>query len=159
MMNIDVQPVPAAGQTAPDFTLPSTSGTTVSLADFRGKRHVLLAFFPAAFTSVCTTEMCAFSEQFDVFAERDVAVLPISVDAIPSLKEYKAKYAMRTDLLSDFRREVSARYGVLNPDRFASRRAYFLIDKAGVVRWAHVEEHGGFRRENEEILEHIAAMG
>ena len=159
MISIDVQPVPAVGATAPDFTLPSTAGRTVTLSDFRGQRHVLLAFFPAAFTSVCTQEMCAFSEQFDVFAGKDVAVLPISVDAIPSLKEYKAKYAMRTDLLSDFKREVSAAYGVLNPERFLSLRAYFLVDKAGLVRWAHVEEHGGFRRENEEILEHIAALG
>ncbi len=55
-------------------------------------------------------------------------------------------------MLSDFKREVSREYGVLIPDRFYSNRAYFLIDKVGVVRWAHVEAHPGLRRENPDIL-------
>ncbi len=159
MSDLAVQPVPAVGSPAPDFTLPSTGGGTVTLSDFRGKRHVLIAFFPAAFTSVCTAEMCAFNEQFDAFAGRDVAILPISVDAVPSLREYKAKYAMQTDLLSDFRREVSARYGVLDVARYASGRANFQEDREGTLRWAHVEEHTRERRENEEILARIAELG
>ena len=149
---------PAVGTVAPDFTLSSTSGEKVTLSSFRGQQPVLLAFFPAAFTSVCTTEMCAFSEDYDRFAEQGVAVLPISVDATPSLKAYKEQYALKTDLLSDFRRDVSRAYGVLNEERFNSQRAYFLIDRGGIVRWAHVEAHGGFRRENAEILAEIAKL-
>ena len=149
---------PAAGERAPDFTLPSTSGEEVTLRDFRGERAVLLAFFPLAFTSTCTTELCAFSEDFDQFEGNGVAVLPISVDSVPTLKEFKAKHAMHADLLSDFKREVSRAYGVLIEDRFFSTRAYFLIDREGVVRWAHVEENPSHRRENSEILERIAEL-
>ena len=146
--------VPSIGAMAPDFTVPSTAGESVTLSAFRGHKHVLLAFFPAAFTSVCTSELCAFGEDFDQFASQDVEVLPISVDNVPSLNEFRSKYGMRTALLSDFRREVAPAYGVMLPSLVANR-AYFLIDKAGVVRWVHVEEHPGHRRENAEILEAI----
>jgi peroxiredoxin (alkyl hydroperoxide reductase subunit C) len=154
-----VSRVPAVGDAAPDFTLPSTAGGTVTLSSFRGERNVLLAFFPAAFTSVCTTEMCAFRDDYDAFTGHDVVVFPVSVDNTPSLREYKAKYEMPVDLLSDLKREASSAYGVLHPERFVANRAYFLIDKAGIVRWAHVEEHGGHRRENAEILAEIAKLG
>ena len=150
--------IPPVGAPAPDFTLASTSGQTVTLSALRG-RNALLAFFPLAFTSTCTAEMCAFSEDFDAFATRDVVVLPISVDAVPSLKEFKKQQDMKTDLLSDFKREASRAYGVLNEDTFYSKRAYFLIDKSGIIRWAHVEEKAGMRRENAEILEQIGKLG
>ncbi len=114
------------GAVAPDFALPSTAGTDVTLSSFRGRKHVLLAFFPLAFTSTCTAENCAFSEDYDAFERAGTTVLPISVDSVPTLKEYKAKHAMRQDLLSDFKREVSRTYGVLLEDRFFSKRAYFL---------------------------------
>lgn len=151
--------VPAVGEPAPDITLPSTSGETVTLSSFRGERNVLLAFFPLAFTGVCTTEMCAFRDDYNDFLGKDVVVFPVSVDATPSLKEFKAKYEMPVDLLSDFKREAATAYGVLIPDKFFANRAYFLIDKAGIVRWAHVEEHPGKRRENAEILAEIAKLG
>lgn len=143
------------GATAPDFTLASTSGARVTLSSYRGQRHVLLAFFPAAFTSVCTSELCAFGDDFDAFSSADVEVLPLSVDNVPALKEFKNKYGMKVELLSDFRREAAAAFGVLRPDTYTSERAYFLIDKDGVVRWSHVEEHPGLRRENAEILSAI----
>ena len=151
-------PIPAIGSVAPDFTLDSTGGS-VTLSAFRGKQHVLLAFFPLAFTGVCTAEMCAFGDDFDAFASRDVAVLPISIDAVPSLQEFKAKHAMRVELASDFKREVSRAYGTLIEERFFSTRAYFLIDKTGVLRWSFVEETPGTRRENSEILAEIAKLG
>jgi peroxiredoxin len=150
--------VPVVGEVAPDITLPSTAGGTVTLSSFRGRQHVLLAFFPAAFTSVCTAELCAFGEDYRAFAGHDVVVLPISVDNTPSLREYKAKYELPVDLLSDLKRHASIAYGVLHPERFVAERAYFLIDKDGVIRWAHVEEHGGKRRENAEILAEIATL-
>jgi len=149
---------PQIGAVAPDFTLPSTAGTDVTLSAHRGQAHVLLAFFPLAFTSTCTAENCAFSEDYDRFARAGVAVLPISVDSVPTLKEYKAKYAMRQDLLSDFRRDVSRSYGVLLEDRFFSKRAYFLIDRQGIVRWSHVEAELGARRDDAELLQRIAAL-
>jgi peroxiredoxin len=148
-------PVPSVGSLAPDFTLPSTSGEPVTLSAYRGRHPVLLAFFPLAFSGVCTAEMCAFTEDYDQFAGRGVVVHPVSVDSKYALREFKAKHAMQVELLSDFCREVSALYGVLLPERSYSTRAYFLIDAGGVVRWAHVEETPGTRRDNAELLREI----
>lgn len=120
---------------------------------------MLIAFFPLAFTSTCTKEMCAFADDFDQFAGKGVVILPISVDSYATLKEYKQKLGMKVDLLSDFRRDVSSLYGVLLMDRYYSARSYFLIDANGILRWVHVEDNQSNRRENSEILEHIAALG
>jgi peroxiredoxin len=146
------------GDPASDFTLPSTSGSDVSLSSYRGRSNVLLAFYPLAFTSTCTAENCAFSEDFEQFATAETVVLPISVDSVPTLKEYKAKYQMKQDLLSDFKREVSRRYGTLLDDKFFSSRAYFLIDKQGVLRWMHTEARLGDRREDAELLLAIRSL-
>ena len=148
---------PAVGTPAPDFTLPSTSGANVTLSQLRGK-NVLLAFFPLAFTSTCTTELAAFSNDYAQFQSADTVVLPISVDSIPTLKEFKAKGHMSIDLHSDFKREVSRAYGVLNEEKFFSNRAYVLIDAKGVVRWTHQEADNSQRRENAELLEQLAAL-
>ena len=150
-------PLPATGATAPDFTLPATSGENVTLSGLRGKK-VLLAFFPLAFTSTCTEELCAFSTDYGAFQSADTVVLPISVDSIPTLKEFKAKERMSVDLLSDFKREVSRRYGVLNEERFFSNRAYVLIDANGLVRWTFQEADNRSRRENAELLDQLAAL-
>ena len=150
--------MPAVGSVAPDFTLPSTSGSEVTLSGLRGK-NVLLAFFPLAFTRVCTAELCSFSDDYGAFRDANTEVLPISVDSIPTLREFKAKERISVDLLSDFKREVSRRYGTLLEDRFHSNRAYILIDGDGIVRWTFAEEATGHRRENAELLEQIRALG
>ena len=126
----------------------------MTLSALRGK-NVLLAFFPLAFSSVCTAELCDLRDDYDTFASKDVVIVPISVDSVDSLREFKAKHAMKTDLASDFKRDVSRLYGTLLEDRFYSNRAYFLIDRDGVVRWAHVEDRPGLRRTNAEILAEI----
>ena len=148
---------PVAGDRAPDFTADSTSGQPVTLSSFEGKKRVLLAFFPLAFTSTCTTEMCDLSAGFDQFASEDVEVIPISVDSVPTLKEFKLKHQLRVDLVSDFKRDISRAYGVLLADRFFSARAYFLVDRSGTISWAHVEANPGLKRSNAEIFEQIAA--
>ncbi len=149
--------VPLVGSLAPDFTLRNTAREDVSLSSLRGQ-NVLVAFFPLAFTSTCTAEVCAFNDDYDVFAECGVTVLPVSVDSDATLKEFRAKYGLRTEMLSDFRRTASRAYGVLLEDFFFANRAYFLIDREGIVRWAHVEENAGKRRENAEILAEIAKL-
>lgn len=101
--------------------------------------------------------MCAFSEDYGAFAEAGVTVLPLSIDAKPSLQEFKAKYQMQVDLLSDIKREATKAFGVLRPASYTSQRAYFLIGTDGVIKWAHVEEHPGNRRENGELLDAIKA--
>lgn len=158
MTSTQLQNTPQIGDLAPDFTARSTSGSEVSLSSFRGKRNVLLAFFPLAFTGTCTKELVCFTEDFDQFAGKGVDILPISVDSTPSLKEFKKKLQMKTEILSDFKRDVSRAYGVLNEDRFYSNRAYFLVDKEGRVRWSHVEANNSERRDNSEILAAIKLL-
>ena len=152
------QQPPKAGQPAPDFSLASTSGETVSLRDFRGRSNVLLAFFPLAFTSTCTAELCEMSEDYSAYERAGVAVLPISVDSVPTLKEFRKMHGMRTELLSDFKREATNAYGVMWQDAFFSNRAYFLIDRDGIVRWAHVEATPGQKRSTAEIVEQIEKL-
>ena len=150
-------PLPAVGSAAPDFTLPATSGSSVTLSSLRGK-NVLLAFFPLAFTKTCTMEMCAFSDDYSQFQSANTVVLPISVDSVPTLKEFKQKERIAVDLLSDFKRDVSRLYGTLLEDKFYSNRAYVLIDRNGIVRWTFLESTPGTRRENVEILQQLRTL-
>ena len=149
---------PIVGELAPDFTLPSTAGGNVTLSSLRGEKNVLLAFFPLAFTSVCTSELCAFSDDLSRFDSANTKVFGLSVDFTPSQKAFREKAAFTTELLSDSMREVSRRYGVLLEDKGFSKRAYFLVDRAGILRWKWVEAELGHRRENEELLAQIAKL-
>lgn len=151
--------LPAVGTEAPDFTLPGTSGETVTLSSFRGWKNVLLAFFPLAFTGVCTREMVDFSDDHSLFDALDCVVLAISVDSVPTLKEFQARTGMRVEFLSDFHRTVCRLYGTLIEEQFLSKRAYVLIDEAGLVRWTHEEPHAGHRRTNEELFEQLRRIG
>ena len=149
--------MPAIGASAPDFTLASTSGENVTLSGLKGK-NVLLAFFPLAFTGTCTREMCDISTEYGQFQALNAVVLPISVDSVPTLKEFKTKEKLGVDLLSDFKREVSRQYGTLLEQQFFSNRAYVLIDKTGMVRWTFAEETPGTKRDNSELLAQLKAI-
>lgn len=148
----------SVGAEAPDFTLPSTAGEQVTLASFRGASNVLLAFFPLAFTGTCTAELCDFGQDLPQFTASGTTVLGISVDSVPTLKEFQAKYEIGIDLLSDFKRDVSRAYGTLLADPFFSSRSYFIIDKHGVVRWTFTEEDLGNKRSNDELLAQLDAL-
>ena len=150
--------MPTIGQLAPDFTLPSTAGKDVTLSSFREKENVLVAFFPLAFTGTCTAELCAFSEDYSRFQQSGTVVLPLSVDNVASLKAFKEKERMAVDLLSDFFRKTAREYGVLIEEKGFAKRSYFLVDKQGVLRWSHVEEHNGMRREDAELLAEIGKL-
>jgi peroxiredoxin len=149
---------PRVDETVPDFTLPSTAGVDVTLSSYRGEKSVLIAFFPLAFTSVCTAELCDFEADFAKFADQGSVILPISVDSVPTLKEFKAKLGLGMELLSDFKRNVSRAYGTLMEDKFYSRRAYFLVDRSGRLAWKHIEAENKQRRKDEELLQQLAAL-
>jgi len=147
------------GEPAPEFSLPSTLGREVTLREHHGTRNVLLAFFPGAFTSVCTAELCAFSEDFDQFETVATTVYGVSVDSVPTLLAFRKAHGMRVHLLSDFRRDVCRRYGTLLEDKFFARRAYVLVDRAGTIRWTYVESDIDQRRANDELLAQIRKLG
>lgn len=124
------------GDRAPDFTLPSTSGSPVTLASFRGKSNVVLAFFPAAFTGGCTAEMQKYQLGIDKFKGDGVQVFGVSEDNTPSQKEFATKLNLSFPLLSDFAdRKVAAAYGVLMPGRGMANRVTFVIDKDGRISY------------------------
>lgn len=126
------------GDTAPDFTLPGTNGQQVKLSDFRGKKTVVLAFFPAAFTGGCTKEMTSFAADIAKFTGVDAEVLPVSTDNTPTLKHWAEELKASYTMLSDFQRKVSAQYGVLIPDRGLANRTTFVIDRDGKIQ--HIDE-------------------
>ncbi len=150
---------PAVGELAPDFHLPSTSNRMASLASLRGESTVLLAFFPAAFTDVCTAEMCDLTHDLSKFGDINATVVGISVDSIPSLLEFKQKNDIDIELLSDVRREVTRSYGILNEEYYCAQRAYFIVGSDGKVKWAHVERSLDDKRPNTELLAALARLG
>jgi peroxiredoxin len=150
--------LPAVGSVAPDFSLKSTSGATVSLGDYRGKSNVLIAFFPLAFTGTCSAEVCEFSDDTTLYQGANTVVLPISVDSIPTLKAFMKYEHVTVDMLSDFKREVSRKYGALDEEKFQTGRAYVLVDRDGTVRWTHVEADSSQKRTTDELMQQIRAI-
>jgi peroxiredoxin len=135
------------GQPAPDFRLFDTTKNKVSLSDFKDS-NVLLLFFPMAFSSVCTKELCSVRDNIAIYQNVNANVLGISVDSLYSLGKFKEDQRLNFPLLSDFNKEVSYLYGCLyetwNYDmRGVSKRSAFIIDKAGIIRYTEVLENPG----------------
>jgi len=132
------------GQQAPSFSLYDSDKNKITLSDLKG-HNVLLLFFPAAFTGTCTKELCSVRDNISVYNNVSAKVFGISVDMVYSLSKYKEEQQLNFSLLSDFNKEVSAAYGCLY-DTFSfemkgvSKRAAFIIDKNGIVRYAEVLE-------------------
>ena len=133
----------AVGDRAPDFTLKNADLEEVSLSSLRGNNVVVL-FFPLAFTSVCTEELCGVSAGIDDYKGLDAEVLGISVDSPFCLQAWAEKEGITIPLLSDFNKEVSDAYGSQYEDllgfRGVAKRSAFVVDKEGVVRFASVSE-------------------
>ncbi|MBP7555290.1 MAG: redoxin domain-containing protein [Chitinophagaceae bacterium] len=136
-----------AGQQAPDFSLYDSAKNKVTLSEQKGK-NVLLLFFPQAFTSVCTTELCGVRDNIATYANANAAVFGISVDSVFTLAQFKEAQQYNFPLLSDFNKEASAAYGAIYTDwildmKGVSKRAAFVIDREGIVRYAEVLENAG----------------
>jgi DNA polymerase III epsilon subunit family exonuclease len=119
------------GKQAPDFTLKGPGGQPVGLAEYRGSKNVLLAFFPLAFSPVCSHQLPELQERLAEFAELDTVVLGISVDSHYSNQAFARQLGIEFPLLSDFKHEASQAYGVFLPEKRYSGRALFLIDREG----------------------------
>ena len=128
-----------AGDPAPDFELLSHRGGTIKLSDFRGRKNVVIAFHPLAFTPVCATQMSNYQAALPRLDASETVVLGISVDAQPAKAAWAQSLGGVTfDLLSDFHPhgDVARRYGVMREQDGISERAVFLVDKSGRIAWA-----------------------
>ncbi len=131
------------GQPAPAVSLPATQidkvlpdkkdAKAIGLDDFKGKKNVVLYFYPKAMTSGCTKESCAFRDKLDDFAKTDTVVLGISVDPLEKQQQFTEKEGLTFPLLADADKKTAEEYGVLN-DKGMAKRTTFVIDKKGVVR-------------------------
>lgn len=150
------------GQQAPDFTLYNTDKNKVALSDLKGK-NVLLLFFPQAFTSTCTKELCAVRDDISRYSNTNAEVIGISVDSVFTLKKYKEDQQYNFPLLSDFNKEVSALYGSLYEDwildmKGVSKRSAFIVDKEGKIAYAEVLESAGEVPDFAAINEKLAGL-
>ncbi len=129
----------AAGTPAPDFTLPHAPGQTTSLRDFRGK-PVILAFYPADFSSVCGDQLTLYNELLPEFKRHGAELIGISVDGVFCHAAFREARGLGFTLLSDFepKGEVSRMYGAYHREWGSSERALYVIDKDGVIRWSHL---------------------
>jgi len=128
------------GEKAPDFTLPSISGKKISLHQLKGKKNVVISFVPAAWTPVCSDQWPGYNIAKSIFDENDAVLLGITVDNIPTLFAWtKQMGKLWFHVLSDFwpHGKVADMFGVLRSDG-VSERALFVIDKEGILQYAHV---------------------
>ncbi|SDD16546.1 peroxiredoxin [Glycomyces harbinensis] len=135
------------GTKAPGFTLKDQNNQEVSLADFLGEKHVLLVFYPFAFTGTCEGELCGIRDNLDAYQTDEVQVLSVSVDSPFAHKVWAKQQGFEFPLLSDFwpHGEVAQAYGVFNEDKGMANRGTFVIDKSGVVRFAEMNLPGEAR--------------
>lgn len=149
-----------AGEEAPDFELRSHKGGTVKLSDFRGKKNIVLAFHPLAFTPVCANQMRAYESDLAQFEKAGAAVFGISIDAQPAKAAWaKTLDSISYDLLSDFHPhgDVAKKYGVFREKEGFSERAIFVIDKAGRIAWSKVYAIPELPR-NDEVLAALQSL-
>ncbi|MFP5313576.1 MAG: peroxiredoxin [Actinomycetes bacterium] len=138
--------VPELGASAPDFELANQYGEPVKLSSFRGQ-NVVLVFFPFAFSGICTGELCEIRDQLGLFEDSNAVVLGISVDSKFSLRAYAAQEGYNFDLLADFwpHGAVAGAYGVFDGDSGMAKRATFIIDAEGRIRYSVVNPRGQAR--------------
>lgn len=156
------------GTKAPEFSLKSKNQTgdikDIALNDYKGKNLVIL-FYPLSYTGVCTSEMCSVSEGFEFYTNLNADVIGISVDSIFTQEAWAKQNGIKIALLSDFNKEVCAKYGTLYPDggfvlgmNGVSKRAAFIVDKEGLIKYAEVLEDAGQLPNFEKIKEVLKSL-
>ena len=135
------------GDKAPDFSLFSSDNAKVSLSEYKGKNVVVL-FFPLAFTGVCTKELCSIRDEKSEYDELNAEVFGLSIDTPMVLAKFKEEQGYNFSLLSDFNKEVCRSYGAYYDEfvlgmKGVAKRAAFVVDKDGFVRYAEVLDNAG----------------
>jgi thioredoxin-dependent peroxiredoxin len=144
-----------AGDTAPDFELPSHAGEVVRLSSFRGKQNIVLFFYPKDDTPGCTKEACTFRDSYAEFANRDSVVLGVSSDSGGSHARFANKYSLPFPLLVDAGGKVRQLYQVPRTLGVMPGRATYVIDKQGVIREVFVSQF----QPQEHVRRALAALG
>jgi glutaredoxin-dependent peroxiredoxin len=149
------------GQKAPDFKLMNENREEVTLSSQKG-HPVVLAFFPAAFSGVCTKELCTFRDSMAKLNQAKAQVYGISVDTFFTLAAFKKDQKLNFPLLSDFNKDVIQAYGAYNPDMIGlkgiAKRATFVIDKDGVVRHAEILEDARNEPNYDKVFETLSKL-
>ena len=149
--------IPDVGQAAPDFRLRGPDGTNYSLSEYRGEKNVLVVFYPLAFSPICSHQLPEIQERLADFEKAGTVVLGVSVDSHWSNAAFARTLGVTFPLLSDFKREASAAFGVLLDSGF-SARASFLVDKQGIVLWREVSETSGSLEAVPNLADAFAAL-
>lgn len=146
--------LPSVGSEAPDFTLKDSEGNDVKLSSYRGKKNVVIAFYPKAHSKLCTTEMKCFATEWRKVDERGAVVLAVSGDPVAELRKFASATGARYPMLSDAGLAVAKTYGVYNasPDGGYASRAAFLVDQEGKIRWLSREFAAPRTLEGTELL-------
>jgi peroxiredoxin Q/BCP len=145
------------GDKAPEFELDGTGSRTYRLGDFRGK-GVILAFYPGDFTTVCTKQFCSYRDDGERIEGLGVPLVGISPQSVSSHERFAAKHGLSTTLLADPDKAVARSYGVVGPGGFI-RRAIFLIDGEGIVRYRHVAKLGLGYQDTGDLERAVAQLG
>lgn len=151
------------GDLAPDFSLPAAPGPDrVSLSSFRGDRNVVILFFPLAFSSVCTDEICRVAEDYSGLSDLDAEVLGISVDSPFVTQKFAQETGADFPILSDFNKKAIYAYDVVYEEFFGlngvAKRSAFVVDRDGVIRYEWVSEDAGVEPDYDEIRKVLSEL-
>ncbi|MET0806167.1 MAG: peroxiredoxin [Lacisediminihabitans sp.] len=132
---------------APDFDLPNQFGEHIRLSEFRGKKPVVLVFFPLAFSSTCTSELCELRDNLALFKDKSIELIGISVDSKATLRAFAEAEGYDFNVLADFwpHGAVAKEYGVFVPEKGYANRASFIIDTTGIIRASFITAPGEAR--------------
>jgi peroxiredoxin len=144
------------GSPAPQFSLANQHGENISLADYKGKKNVVVLFYPFAFSGICTGELCGLRDDLAAFQNENVELIAISCDPMYAQKAFAEKEGYKFPVLADFWPHGAAAkaYGVFNEERGCAIRGTFIIDKEGILRWQVVNGLGDARN----IVDYKAAL-
>ncbi len=132
------------GKQAPSIRLQNGNFEFVDTSEYKGKNNIVVLFYPLAFSSVCTEELCNTRDNMKIYSSLNAEVIAISIDSLFVQKAFKQSQNLNFELLSDFNKEVSESYGCLYKDYYGmkgvSKRSAFVIDKEGIVRYEEIHD-------------------